>query len=202
MLTALEVLGVLAFAASGIIEAARKKLDVFGVVLIAGIAAFGGGTIRDLLLGKTTFFWMQNEQWVWLIIGVGVITPLFFRARHIEITQRAMEWPDAIGLGLFATTGAQLALDAGLSPLMAALMAVITAVFGGIIRDVLVNEIPRAVNDHQPYALMAFGGAWILWSLEELQVENTIAITSTALLIIAVRFMAIIFKWKLPAWRL
>jgi uncharacterized membrane protein YeiH len=202
VLTALEVLGVLAFAASGIIEAARKKLDVFGVVLIAGIAAFGGGTIRDLLLGKTTFFWMQNEQWVWLIIGVGVITPLFFRARHIEITQRAMEWPDAIGLGLFATTGAQLALGAGLSPLMAALMAVITAVFGGIIRDVLVNEIPRAVNDHQPYALMAFGGAWILWGLEELQVENTIAITSTALLIIAVRFMAIIFKWKLPAWRL
>ncbi len=202
MLTVLEVLGVLAFAASGIIEAARKKLDVFGVVLIAGIAAFGGGTIRDLLLGKTTFFWMQNEQWVWLIIGVGVVTPLFFRARHIEITQRAMEWPDAIGLGLFATTGAQLALDAGLSPLMAALMAVITAVFGGIIRDVLVNEIPRAVNDHQPYALMAFGGAWILWGLEELQVENTIAITSTALLIILVRFMAIIFKWKLPAWRL
>jgi uncharacterized membrane protein YeiH len=202
VLTVLEVLGVLAFAASGIIEAARKKLDVFGVVLIAGIAAFGGGTIRDLLLGKTTFFWMQNEQWVWLIIGVGVVTPLFFRARHIEITQRAMEWPDAIGLGLFATTGAQLALDAGLSPLMAALMAVITAVFGGIIRDVLVNEIPRAVNDHQPYALMAFGGAWLMWGLEELQVENTIAITSTALLIILVRFMAIIFKWKLPAWRL
>jgi uncharacterized membrane protein YeiH len=202
VLTVLEVLGVLAFAASGIIEAARKKLDVFGVVLIAGIAAFGGGTIRDLLLGKTTFFWMQNEQWVWLIIGVGVVTPLFFRARHIEITQRAMEWPDAIGLGLFATTGAQLALDAGLSPLMAALMAVITAVFGGIIRDVLVNEIPRAVNDHQPYALMAFGGAWLMWGLQELGVEDAVAITVTAMLIILVRFMAIIFKWKLPAWRL
>lgn len=202
VLAVLEVLGVLAFAASGIIEAARKKLDVFGVVLIAAIAAFGGGTLRDLLLGKTTFFWMQNEQWVWLIIAVGVITPLFFRARHIEITQRAMEWPDAIGLGLFATTGAQMALDAGLSPLMAALMAVITTVFGGIIRDVLVNEIPRAVNDHQPYALMAFGGAWILWGLEEIQVEDTVAITSTALLIILLRFVAIIFKWKLPAWRL
>lgn len=202
MLTVLEVLGVLAFAASGIIEAARKKLDVFGVVLIAGIAAFGGGTIRDLLLGKTTFFWMQNEQWVWLIIGVGVITPIFFRARYIEITQRAMEWPDAIGLGLFATTGAQLALDAGLSPLMAAIMAVITAVFGGIVRDVLVNEIPRAVNDHQPYALMAFGGAWIMWGLEELGIEDAVAITATAILIIFVRCMAIIFKWKLPAWRL
>jgi uncharacterized membrane protein YeiH len=113
-----------------------------------------------------------------------------------------MEWPDAIGLGLFATTGAQMALDAGLSPLMAALMAVITTVFGGIIRDVLVNEIPRAVNDHQPYALMAFGGAWILWGLEEIQVEDTVAITSTALLILLLRFVAIIFKWKLPAWRL
>jgi uncharacterized membrane protein YeiH len=113
-----------------------------------------------------------------------------------------MEWPDAIGLGLFATTGAQLALDAGLSPLMAALMAVITAVFGGIIRDVLVNEIPRAVNDHQPYALMAFGGAWLMWGLQELGVEDAVAITVTAMLIILVRFMAIIFKWKLPAWRL
>lgn len=202
MLAVLEILGVLAFAASGIIEAARKKLDVFGVVLIAGIAAFGGGTLRDLLLGKTTFFWMENEQWVWAIIAIGVITQLFFRARHIEITQRAMEWPDAIGLGLFATTGTQIGLDAGLSPLMAAIMGVITTVFGGILRDVLVNEIPRAVNDHQPYAVMAFGGAWILWGLEELQVEDEVAITSTALLIILLRFLAIIFKWKLPAWRL
>lgn len=202
MLVAFEILGVLAFAASGIIEAARKKLDIFGVVLIAAIAAFGGGTMRDLLLGKTTFFWMENEVWVWLIIGVGVITPLFFRARHIEITQRAMEWPDAIGLGLFATSGAQMALDAGHSPLMAAIMAVATAVFGGIIRDVLVNEIPRAVNDHQPYAVLAFAGAWLMWGLQQLQIDEMVSITITAIAIILFRFAAIIFKWKLPAWRL
>ena len=202
MLTVLEILGVLAFAASGIIEAARKRLDVFGVVLIAAIAAFGGGTMRDLLLGKTPFFWQENEFFVWLIIALGVITPLFFRARHIEITQRAMEWPDAIGLGLFATSGAQLALDKGLSPLMASLMAVVTTVFGGIIRDVLVNEIPRAVNDHQPYALFAFGGAWLMWGAEELGILEFWAVTGTSAVIILARFAAIIFKWKLPAWRL
>lgn len=202
MLAVLEVLGVLAFAASGIIEAARKRLDVFGVVLIAAITAFGGGTLRDVLLGNKTFFWITHEYLVWAIIGIGVVTPLFFRARHIEITQRAIEWPDAIGLGLFATSGAQLALDKGFSPLVAALMAVVTCVFGGIIRDVLVNEIPRAVNDHQPYALFAFGGAWLMWSLEQLNLDHDVAVLGTAAVIIAARFMAIIFKWKLPAWRL
>ena len=202
MLAVLEVLGVLAFAASGIIEAARKRLDVFGVVLIAAITAFGGGTLRDVLLGNKTFFWITHEYLVWAIIGIGVVTPLFFRARHIEITQRAIEWPDAIGLGLFATSGAQLALDKGFSPLVAALMAVVTCVFGGIIRDVLVNEIPRAVNDHQPYALFAFGGAWLMWGLEQLNLDHNVAVLGTAAVIIAARFMAIIFKWKLPAWRL
>jgi uncharacterized membrane protein YeiH len=202
VLAVFEVLGVLAFAASGIIEAARKRLDVFGVVLIAAITAFGGGTLRDVLLGNKTFFWVEHEELVWAIIAIGVITPIFFRARHIEITQRAIEWPDAVGLGLFATSGAQLALDKGFSPLVAALMAVITTVFGGIIRDVLVNEIPRAVNDHQPYALFAFGGAWLMWGLEQLGVEDFVAVLSTAAVIILVRFLAIIFKWKLPAWRL
>lgn len=202
MLAAFEVLGVLAFAASGIIEAARKRLDVFGVVLIAAITAFGGGTLRDVLLGNKTFFWVQHEELVWAIIAIGVITPLFFRARHIEITQRAIEWPDAVGLGLFATSGAQMALDKGFSPLIACLMAVITTVFGGIIRDVLVNEIPRAVNDHQPYALFAIGGTWLMWGMEELGVPDDLAVTSTAGVIILARVLAIIFGWKLPAWRL
>ena len=202
MLAVLEVLGVLAFAASGIIEAARKRLDVFGLVLIATITAFGGGTMRDLLLGNKEFFWVSHQELVWVIIVIGVLTPVFFRARHIEFTQRAIEWPDAIGLGLFATSGAQLALDKGLSPLVASLMAVITCVFGGIARDVLVNEIPRAVNDHQPYALFALGGAWLLWGLEKLNMDQSAAVLISTAAIIAGRFMAMIFKWRLPAWRL
>ena len=119
-----EVIGVLAFAASGLIEAARKKFDIFGVVLIAFIAAFGGGTLRDILLDRRPFFWVENQELLWLVIAFAVLAPLFFRARHIEFTSRAMEWPDAVGLGLFATSGAQLALDAGATPFIAAVMAV------------------------------------------------------------------------------
>jgi uncharacterized membrane protein YeiH len=197
-----EVIGVLAFAASGLIEAARKKFDIFGVVLIAFIAAFGGGTLRDILLDRRPFFWVENQELLWLVIAFAVLAPLFFRARHIEFTSRAMEWPDAVGLGLFATSGAQLALDAGASPFIAALMAVVTTVFGGILRDVLVNEIPRAVNDHQPYAVLAFAGAWLMWGLQQLNVDEMVSITITAVAIILFRFAAIIFKWKLPAWRL
>ena len=202
MLAVLEVLGVLAFAASGIIEAARKRLDVFGLVLIAIITAFGGGTVRDLMLGNKQFFWMTHQELVLAVILIGAVTPFFFRARHIEITQRAIEWPDAIGLGLFAATGAQLALDKGQSPLIAAIMAVVTCVFGGIIRDVLVNEIPRAVNDHQPYALFAFGGSFLLWGLEMLNMDKSVAVIITTAVIIAARFLAITFKWRLPTWRL
>ena len=95
-----------------------------------------------------------------------------------------------------------MALDKGFSPLIACLMAVITTVFGGIIRDVLVNEIPRAVNDHQPYALFAIGGTWLMWGMEELGVPDDLAVTSTAGVIILARVLAIIFGWKLPAWRL
>jgi uncharacterized membrane protein YeiH len=95
-----------------------------------------------------------------------------------------------------------LALDAGATPFIAAVMAVVTTVFGGILRDVLVNEIPRAVNDHQPYAVLAFAGAWMLWGLQSLGLDVVASIAVTATAIILVRFATIYFKWKLPAWRL
>lgn len=201
-LRVLEIIGVLAFAASGLIEAARKKFDIFGVVLIAFIAAFGGGTLRDILLDRRPFFWVENQAILWLVIGVALLAPFFFRARHIEFTSRAMDWPDAIGLGLFTTSGAQIALDAGCSPLIAAVMAVVSTVFGGILRDVLVSEIPRALHDHQPYAVMAFAGAWVLWALEAAHIDTLLAVLLTSGVVVAVRFVAIWFNWKLPAWRL
>ena len=202
VLRVLEIIGVLAFAASGLIEAARKKFDIFGVVLIAFIAAFGGGTLRDILLDRRPFFWVENQAILWLVIGFAVLAPFFVRARHIEFTARAMLWPDAIGLGLFTASGAQIALDAGCSPLIAAVMAVVSTVFGGILRDVLVSEIPRALHDHQPYAVMAFAGAWVLWGLEYLHLDTLVAVLVTSALVMGLRFAAIAFGWKIPAWRL
>ncbi|MEY4275765.1 MAG: hypothetical protein RIS26_228, partial [Actinomycetota bacterium] len=143
----LEIIGTVAFGASGLIAAARKKLDMVGVVLLVLVTAFGGGTLRDLLLNRHPFFWMTNEIWIWLLAALAIATQFLVKARNVELSAKAIDWPDAIGLGVFAASGTQIALSAGHSALIASIMGVITAAFGGLIRDVLIAEIPGLVND-------------------------------------------------------
>jgi uncharacterized membrane protein YeiH len=190
-----------AFALSGIIEAARKHFDLVGVVMVGFIAAFGGGTLRDLLLDRRPFFWVEQEFWVWALVGVGFALPFFFKARHIEFTERAMLVPDAIGLGAFAAGGTHLALLSGASPLIAVVMGVITAVVGGVLRDVLVNEVPRAFHDHQPYAVLAFAGGWLVVLLSYLEIPENLDVLIGAVAIIGLRLAAIRFGWELKRWR-
>ena len=201
VLTLLEVIGVVAFALSGIIEAARKHFDLVGVVMVGFIAAFGGGTLRDLLLDRRPFFWVEQEFWVWALVGVGFALPFFFKARHIEFTERAMLVPDAIGLGAFAAGGTHLALLSGASPLIAVVMGVITAVVGGVLRDVLVNEVPRAFHDHQPSAVLAFAGGWLVVLLSYLEIPENLDVLIGAVAIIGLRLAAIRFGWELKRWR-
>jgi len=198
---ALEVLGVIAFALSGVIEAARKHFDLVGVVMVSFVTAFGGGTLRDVLLERKPFFWVEQEFWVWALIGLAVALPFFFRARHMELTERAILVPDAIGLGIFTAGGTHIALELGSSPLVSVLMGVITAVVGGVFRDVLVNEVPRAFHDHQPYAVVAFAGGWVVVALDALAVPTSITLLVGSGLIILVRLMAIKFGWELKRWR-
>ena len=108
---AIEAVATLAFALSGLIEAARKRLDAVGVCVVAGLAAFGGGTLRDVLLDRRPFFWVQHAAWLWVLLALCIGAMLFMRARHVEPTERAMQWPDALGLGLFTAGGTQIALD-------------------------------------------------------------------------------------------
>jgi uncharacterized membrane protein YeiH len=202
LLIALEGIGVLAFTVSGILVAAQKRLDVVGVVVIAFLTALGGGTLRDVLLDRRPFFWVANEEWVWAVVVLSVLGPLVIRARHIEPTTRAMQWPDALGLGLFAASGTHIALLEGATPLVATLMGVVSATFGGVIRDVLVNEVPWVVSSYQLYALIAFMGGWLVWGLTAIGAAPGVAILVGAAAIVAVRMMAIAFDWRLPAWRL
>ena len=197
----LEIIGTVAFGASGLIAAARKKLDMVGVVLLVLVTAFGGGTLRDILLDRHPFFWMQNEIWIWLLAGLAILTQFLVKARNIELSAKAIDWPDAIGLGVFAASGTQIALDLGNSPLIASIMGVITAAFGGLIRDVLIAQIPGLVNDHQLYASLAFVGGLFIWLLQYLNVDNTVAALIGAITIIVVRIIAMRLGWKLPAWR-
>lgn len=199
--TAFEIIGTLAFALSGLIEAARKKLDLVGMAMVTFLAAFGGGTLRDILLDRRPFFWVENHIWIWVILAICVLALVFMRSRHVEPTERATAWPDALGLGIFGAGGTQLAIDAGLPAIVAVVMGVITAVFGGVLRDVVVNEMPRAFADYQPYSVLAFTGGWLVVVLDAVGVSAFIAVGLGALFITSLRFLAMIFSWRLPTWR-
>jgi len=196
-----EIVGTLAFALSGLIEAARKKLDLVGMAMVSGLAAFGGGTLRDVLLDRRPFFWFENDIWVWIIITICLGSLLFMRSRHLEPTERAMQWPDAIGLGAFTAGGTQLALNAGVPAVISVIMGVLTAIFGGVLRDIVVNEIPKAFSDHIPYAVIAFTGGWVVVGLGVLNVEAFIAVAVGAVFTIALRVAALLFGWRLPIWK-
>ena len=118
-ITVIEALATLAFALSGLLAAARKRLDAVGVVVVAGLAAFGGGTLRDILLDRRPFFWVTHADWLWGLLGLCIVAMLFLRARHFGVTERAMQWPDALGLGLFTAGGTEIALANGMPAIVA-----------------------------------------------------------------------------------
>ena len=201
VLTGMEAIGVVAFALSGILAATRARFDVVGVTVVAMLTALGGGTLRDLLLDRQPFFWIANELWLWVILGLSVVGAITLRSRHFSVTERAIQWPDAIGLGVFSAVGTQLALNEGTSALVAALMGVVTASVGGILRDTLLNKIPWVVASYQLYAIIAFAGGWLVWGLQEVGLESTIATAIGAVAIALVRVLALAFNWHLPNWR-
>ena len=196
-----EAAATLAFALSGLIEAARKRLDAVGVVVVAGLAAFGGGTLRDILLDRRPFFWVQHAAWLWVLLALCIAAMLFMRARHFPLTERAMQWPDAVGLGLFCAGGTQVALAAQMPAVVAVLMGVVTAVFGGVLRDIVCNEVPRAFSDHRPYALCAFVGAWVTVGAAALAMPGESALLAGAAAAIALRAAALWTDFRLPAWQ-
>jgi len=197
---AIEALATVAFALSGLIEAARKKLDAVGVCVVAGLAAFGGGTLRDILLDRRPFFWVEHAWWLWVLLALCAGAMFFMHARHLEPTERAAQWPDALGLGLFAAAGTQVALAAQMPAIVAVLMGVVTASFGGVLRDIVCNEIPRAFSDHQPYAVCAFAGAWVLVGVQSLAGPGP-ALLAGAATATALRLLVLFTGWKLPAWQ-
>ena len=198
---ALELAATLAFALSGVIEAARKRLDVVGVAVVAFAAAFGGGTLRDLLLDYRPFFWVQQIEFLWIVLALCAGAMLFMRQRHLRPTERAILWPDAIGLGLFTAIGVDRALALGQPALVAVMMGVVTSVFGGVLRDVLVNEVPRALSDHRPYALWAFAGGWLYVVLLGAALPPWLALSITVVATAGLRVLSVYRDWQLPSWR-
>ena len=200
-ITFIEALATLAFALSGLLAAARKRLDAVGVVVVAGLAAFGGGTLRDILLDRRPFFWVTHADWLWGLLGLCIVAMLFLRARHFGVTERAMQWPDALGLGLFTAGGTEIALANGMPAIVAVLMGMVTAVFGGVLRDIVCNEIPSAFSDHRPYAVCSFAGGWVLVGAQQAGLPGETSLAAAALTATGLRVLALAAGWQLPPWR-
>lgn len=161
LLKTIEILGIFAFAITGIIEARRKQMDIIGTYAVAMITAFGGGTIRDLIINRYPLFWIENYNYPLFILVLSVISIFILRKKNIfsQPVILLLGILDALGLGLFAAIGTSYALSAGVFWFNAVIIGVITGVFGGVMRDVICNEVPVFFKQSQLYATCAFFGS-------------------------------------------
>ncbi len=185
---ALETAGMLVFAISGALAAGERAFDLMGVFIIAFVTALGGGTLRDMLIGALPVGWLKEPIYL-AVIGLGVVLTFVFNKR-LNALRKTFFLFDSIGLGLFAIAGMQKALNYDIVPVYAIICGMITATFGGMLRDILCNEIP-IIFRKEIYALAALIGASVYWGLGYLEVPPVINYTSSICLVIVIRMLAV-----------
>lgn len=196
----LEHFGVGVAAVTGVLAARGKQVDLFGVIVLAMVTAFGGGTIRDLALGDHPVFWAKEPRFVYTAAGAAVVT--FFLARTHEIPLGLLQVADAFALALFTIVGEEKALGLGTPPAIAIIMGVTTGVAGGILRDLLLNEIPLVFRqDIYLYATAAFFGALVYVGLQSRHADRPVTMISSVAAVLALRLAGIRWKLALPVFR-
>jgi len=183
-------------AASGVLEAGRRPFDLFGMIVVALVAALGGGSLRDVLLDRTVF-WIADQSYLIAAIVAGLLT--FTVVRVLRLPARLFVLPDAVGLALFTVSGTQAAMALGAPWLVASLMGVITGVFGGILRDVLCNQVPLVFSS-ELYATASWAGALLLVGLVSWGVPTGWAALAGGASVLVIRMGAIFFGWRLPVF--
>ncbi len=194
----LDWLGIVVFATTGALVASRKQMDVVGFVLLGTATGIGGGTVRDVLLGTLPVFWVGDPTY--LVVCVAVSALAFFVAHVPQSRFRLLLWFDAVGLAVFAVTGAERALLADAAPSVAVAMGVVTATFGGILRDVLGGESPVILR-REVYVTAALAGAALFVALSAGGAAREAALAAGAAAAAAIRFAALRWDWSLPRYR-
>lgn len=192
----IDILGTIAFAISGVLVAMEKKLDLFGIFIIAFVTAVGGGTLRDMLIGNTPVLWMQEPVYI-LTISVTVVFSIIF-VNQLKYLRKTLLLFDAIGIGLFTMVGIEKGLSADLLPIMCIALGTITACFGGVIRDMLCNEIPVIFKRKEIYATACIFGGICYFLFILLPFDGAYAYIGAILIIIALRLLAVKFNIALP----
>jgi uncharacterized membrane protein YeiH len=194
----LDWLGIAVFAASGALVASRKQMDIVGFVLIGILTGFGGGTLRDLLLGRLPVFWLRAPELLGIAATAAIL--VFFTAHLVESRFRALLWADAIGLALYGVLGAEIALIAGADPWAAVFLGTVTATGGGIIRDVVCDELPLILR-REIYITAAAAAAAAYVALRLAPLPREVALGGGIGIGFAVRGFAIWRGWSLPPYR-
>lgn len=192
----IDLLGTVAFAISGVLVAMDKRLDLFGLLIIAFVTATGGGTLRDLLIGYTPVLWMRQELYL-VVIALTVILAIVFR-KHLYRLRTSLFLFDTIGIGLYTMVGIEKGLAAGLSPVICVALGTITASFGGVLRDILCNEIP-VIFRREIYATACILGGVSYFLLRWLPYPDQYAYITAIVVVIGIRLLAVRFKIALPS---
>nr|WP_066512953.1 trimeric intracellular cation channel family protein [Rufibacter sp. DG15C] len=194
LIPAIDILGTFVFAISGTLTAASKKLDPFGASVIAFVTALGGGTLRDLLLDVRPV-WVQDEKLL-ITVFVSVMVTLLFR-KQVEKYRKTMFIFDTIGIAMFTILGMDKALRMGVSPVIALVMGVVSAVFGGVVRDILCNDIPLIFR-REIYATACLAGGVAYLVMRKAPLSGDIPILVAVAIIILIRVLAVKLKWAFP----
>ncbi|WP_437399891.1 trimeric intracellular cation channel family protein [Flagellimonas lutimaris] len=191
----IDILGTVAFAISGVLVAMEKRLDLFGVLIIAFVTAIGGGTLRDLLIGNTPVGWMQDLTYV-ITIFISVVFAIIF-VNKLKYLRKSLFLFDTIGIGLYTMVGVEKGLEAGLLPIICIFLGTMTACFGGVIRDILCNEIP-VIFRKEIYATACILGGASYFLFIQFPVKDSYAYIAAILVVIVLRLIAVRFDVRLP----
>ena len=191
----LDILGTIAFAISGALAAMDRRLDLFGIFIIGFVTAIGGGTLRDTLIGNTPVTWMENTIYIYLI-GVVTILAIIFRNK-INYLKKSLFLFDTIGLGVFTITGVEIGIRNGLDPILCVALGAMTGTFGGVIRDILCNEIP-VIFRKEIYATACIFGGLVFVVMHKLGVNQDVIYLTTSLIVISIRLVVVKYHISLP----
>ncbi|SFN74605.1 Uncharacterized membrane protein YeiH [Bizionia echini] len=196
MFYAIDILGTIAFAISGVLVALSKRMDPFGILIIATVTAVGGGTLRDVLIGETPVSWMLNLNYIYVILVSTVLTIIF--KTKIDYLRKSLFLFDTIGIGLYTVVGVEKGITAGLNPIICIALGTMSACFGGVIRDILCNEIP-VIFRKEIYATACILGGLTYFLVRKLPIDNNVVFIIAGLVVITVRLLAVRFKVTLPS---
>ncbi|WP_017997756.1 trimeric intracellular cation channel family protein [Paracoccus sp. N5] len=195
----LDYASVLVFALTGALVASRAQLDLVGFVFFATLTGVGGGTLRDLVLGRAPVFWVDRPELILLTTAAAIV--VFFTAHLLESRYRAILWLDACALAVAVPAGVGVALQAGVGPVVTVMMGVMTGTFGGLMRDVVGNEVPLVLKQGELYITATFGGAVAGLALLALGLPYPLALFGCAAVVLALRAGSMALGWRLPVYK-